>query len=394
MATVEARRIVGVKPGGLVVLALALAGMSSASGSSTRPAAKAVLLRSTFAPRIDRTDHGAAVRYELEVANSGPAPVRLMSLTVRGTAQAGQMLHLTGARLRAALAPRSPGCDAEGARLQPGATCTLFVDAAMRRGDTAGKLETILRYAVGSGVADTGIGLIARDDSSPALGPPLGGGTWVAVHHPDWPRGHRRVFYQTPRGRVLPGCFAIDFVEVAATGATACGDADKPANALGYGKPVLAVATGRIVALRDDMPESASVSANGRHGPAAAAGNYVVLALQPGRYAIYEHLRPGSIRVRVGDLVRRGMPIAALGFTGDSTGPHLHFHVSDAIDPSEGEGLPFTFDRYTLLGDYPDISLLGKSPWRAETPRTTRRLRPGPDTVISFAPGAGGAYCR
>src|SRR4029453_19005256 len=82
-----------------------------------------------------------------------------------------------------------------------------------------------------------------------------------------------------------------------------------------------------------------------------------------GRFAFYEHLRPGSVRVRAGDAVRHGEVLAALGFTGDSTGPHLHFHVADAPSPLGGEGMPFAIDRFELLGRYDDIGTLGQAPW-------------------------------
>src|SRR3546814_7386768 len=69
------------------------------------------------------------------------------------------------------------------------------------------------------------------------------------------------------------------------------------------------------------------------------SGNACALDLGDGRHAFYEHLKPGSIRVVPGQRVRRGEVIAELGFTGDSTGPHLHFHVADAPSPLGAEGL-------------------------------------------------------
>ena len=118
------------------------------------------------------------------------------------------------------------------------------------------------------------------------------------MHSPDWPRGHRRVFYTAEGGDVLPGRFAIDFVKTSSGGATSCGDRDNPSDAIGYGDAVLAVVDGRVAASRDGVQESPTISGNGAHDPSTAAGNYVVLELGPGLYATYEHLRPGSIRVR------------------------------------------------------------------------------------------------
>ncbi|MEM9384661.1 MAG: M23 family metallopeptidase [Pseudomonadota bacterium] len=55
--------------------------------------------------------------------------------------------------------------------------------------------------------------------------------------------------------------------------------------------------------------------------------NLVRIAHDDGTYAIYVHLDRASVRVRPGQLVRRGELIAASGNTGFSTGPHLHFAI-------------------------------------------------------------------
>jgi Peptidase family M23 len=56
-----------------------------------------------------------------------------------------------------------------------------------------------------------------------------------------------------------------------------------------------------------------------------------VLDLGQGKFAFYEHLKSGSVVVRKGQHVKKGQTIAALGYTGQSTGPHLHFHVADSL---------------------------------------------------------------
>jgi murein DD-endopeptidase MepM/ murein hydrolase activator NlpD len=161
------------------------------------------------------------------------------------------------------------------------------------------------------------------------LGPPFRNGIWAAVHAPSWPRGHRRTTY-TLSGKVrIPGRYAVDWMRLDEEGKTTHGDPDRPADAIGYGASVLAGADAEVVSVRDSVAESSSISNNPKHALGYGAGNYVALNLGSGRYAFYEHLRTGSIRVRVGQHVHLGQVIGALGFSGDTTGPHLHIHVAD-----------------------------------------------------------------
>jgi len=59
----------------------------------------------------------------------------------------------------------------------------------------------------------------------------------------------------------------------------------------------------------------------------AARANIVRILHPDGTMAIYAHLQWDSIRVRPGQIVKRGEYIANSGNTGFTTGPHLHFVV-------------------------------------------------------------------
>lgn len=57
----------------------------------------------------------------------------------------------------------------------------------------------------------------------------------------------------------------------------------------------------------------------------AARGNYLVLDHGDGLTTLYAHCR--NVDVKEGDTVKAGEMVAAVGSTGMSTGPHLHFEV-------------------------------------------------------------------
>ena len=56
-------------------------------------------------------------------------------------------------------------------------------------------------------------------------------------------------------------------------------------------------------------------------------GYYIVINHGNGLSTLYAHTLPGSFKVRVGQKVSAGQPIANIGSSGNVTGPHLHFEV-------------------------------------------------------------------
>jgi murein DD-endopeptidase MepM/ murein hydrolase activator NlpD len=86
-------------------------------------------------------------------------------------------------------------------------------------------------------------------------------------------------------------------------------------------------------------------------GIAGIVGNHVVIDHGGGEYSQYAHLRPGSVRVRVGQSLRQGDVIGALGSSGNSTEPHLHFQVCDSADPLVCVGIPPNWKGLGLAGD-------------------------------------------
>jgi murein DD-endopeptidase MepM/ murein hydrolase activator NlpD len=58
------------------------------------------------------------------------------------------------------------------------------------------------------------------------------------------------------------------------------------------------------------------------------AGYYLVLeAVQEPYNYVFMHLQKGSLQVKVGDRVRTGQVLAAVGRTGTASAPHLHFEI-------------------------------------------------------------------
>jgi hypothetical protein len=185
------------------------------------------------------------------------------------------------------------------------------------------------------------------------IGSPLRGSDWVALNGPSNTSAHRRALIPVGGKASIAQRFAIDWAQVGTNGRTFTDDAKDNKNYRAYGNEVLAVADAVVAAIKDGIPENIP-GLNSRAVPITLetiGGNHIILDLGGGRFAFYAHLQPGSLRVKVGERVRRGQVLALLGNSGNSTEPHLHFHVSDGNSPLSSEGLPHALESFEVLKD-------------------------------------------
>ena len=162
-----------------------------------------------------------------------------------------------------------------------------------------------------------------------------------------------------------------------------------------YGQNLYAVADGVVVKAMDGIPDNVPLATK-RAAPITLdtiCGNFVLIDIGAGSYALYAHMIPDSVRVNVGDKVRAGQVIGLLGNSGNSDAPHLHFHISTTPNKLilASEGLPYEIDsfevegkRLFLLGDLDDIRKLTFKPKRGEKPKKLHNEMPIRYYVYSF----------
>jgi hypothetical protein len=318
--------------------------------------------------------------YELHLTNMGASPGTLQQIDVLD-GEAAVIASWSGRSLSQRLRIIGPADTPPGATstVPPGMRAVAHMWISLQPGAIAPRVLTH-RLTVADGGAESETITTAALPLPPApaaIGSPVRGGPWVAVRGPSNASGHRLSLVTLDGRTRVPQRFAVDWTRLGPDGLPFHGDRTNIANWHGYGAPVHAVAAGTVVLVRDGSPDSAPF------GPAppavmqaaAAPGNVIVVDIGHGQFATYAHLKPGSVQVSKGDRVAQGQVLALIGNSGNSLGPHLHFHVSDAVEPLGGEGLPFTLQSFELVGRLASLArLLGGSPWTPSPEQPARAV--------------------
>ena len=89
-----------------------------------------------------------------------------------------------------------------------------------------------------------------------------------------------------------------------------------------WDQPIRAAVTGTVVLVQDSHPDN-----NGWLGDNNQGNNEIIIRHPNNVFTRYAHMRQGTATVHVGQTVYAGSVIALVGNAGNSSEPHLHFHV-------------------------------------------------------------------
>jgi hypothetical protein len=230
---------------------------------------------------------------------------------------------------------------------------------------------------------------------APVIGPPLAGKGWVAGDSCDTPKGAHRGAVEPVNDKLyFSQRYAIDWIRLDDNGRYLHGDPTDVHSYTGYGDPILAVADGTVVETLDNMenakpPNSPDPSTINMQN---ALGNHVVLD-NGGYFSFYAHMQKGSVAVKPGDRVKRGQVLGKIGNSGNTSSPHLHFHIMSGPAVFGSDGLPYAIDRFELAGQIPaeqvgdfSVRYLEKdfNPARSGPPVSRQRQYPLNFTIINF----------
>lgn len=335
-----------------VVLALASAASAEDYGRPT-----AILVSPIHEAQVVRGDDGMDhVEYELLVVSVFPEPVTLSSVTVLDPA-GKELMRIEGDALAAAT--QTLFAKTETPVIPASAAVSVDVDLIVPPDTVPERVTHRIAYTL---KADSELAVMVDSlevdapevaiNRQPAMliKPPVTGEGWLVSSGCCKPNIHRDLRIAIDGVRIETAeTFAIDWANVK-NGRIFDGDGSKVEQHYAFGEDVLAVADGTVVSIKDGKPETTPNVPMIPETKEDYGGNHVILEIAPNVFALYVHLHPGSLTVKVGEVVKAGAPLAKIGNTGPSLGPHLHFGLSDKPDFFAGRSLPFVFDSFTLVG--------------------------------------------
>lgn len=326
-------------------------------GPKTKPISAFVDVVVPIAPTAFKADGKWHVVYELHLNNMDRWDYHLTKVeVVSGDASARSLAAYAGAGLEAAMARPGQPAASEKSKITPGSLAIVYVWATVDSADAVpATVRQRLTVMIGTYPEEMTIdtAAIPVGHGPIAISSPLRGDHWLAGNGPSNASGHRRALIPIDGHAAIAQRFAIDWVRIRDEGKTFQGDEKDNKNYYAYGSEALAVADGVVTEVKDGIPQNIP-------GPESRAvpitletvgGNHVILDIGGGHFAFYAHLQPGSLRVKLGDKVRRGEVLGLVGNSGNSTEPHLHFHIENANSPLGAEGLPYALPSFEVVGN-------------------------------------------
>lgn len=313
------------------------------------------LIGSVLAPPIPvpATDGRVHLAYEVQLTNVLSQEVTLTSLAALD--RDVSLLKLVGERL--ADRTRVVGNPTPTTKIGPAQTAVVWLDVALEK-DAA--VPEQLVHAISLSLPDPKpplFGATMTIDIAPtavesrkpiAISPPLSGPDWLNGDGCCGTSAHRMALNPIDGQLWAAERYAIDYVQLRPDGTLFSGDRSKLDSYSYFGADIRAVSDGPVIAAVDGMPEQIPGASPTGLELNQYAGNHIVQDLGNGNYALYAHIKTGAVKVAVGDRLTAGQVIGAVGNTGNSDAPHLHFHVMSSPDPLRSNGLPFVFSRFRL----------------------------------------------
>ncbi len=141
--------------------------------------------------------------------------------------------------------------------------------------------------------------------------------------------------------------YAFDFLAADEAGKTHAGEGTANEDYYAFGRKIVAPADGLVTdviqGVRDNRPRSMN--------PYSGLGNAVFIQHTEHEVSVLAHLKQGSICVKAGDQVKAGHVLGLCGNSGNSSEPHLHYHLQNTTIIQDATGIACVFDIITVTRD-------------------------------------------
>lgn len=139
---------------------------------------------------------------------------------------------------------------------------------------------------------------------------------------------------------------AMDFVVTDNTGKSYRTDGLTNEDYYAFGKDIIAPCAGEVVLVVDGVKDNKP----GVMNPVYVPGNTVIMKTDKNEFLFFAHFLQHSIRVKQGQQVTQGEVLGLCGNSGNSSEPHLHFHIQNAEDMNVATGAKCFFDKIVVNG--------------------------------------------
>jgi len=140
---------------------------------------------------------------------------------------------------------------------------------------------------------------------------------------------------------------AFDFLIKDKLGNTYKTNGDSNEDYYAFGREVAAPCSGEIVLVVDGVKDNVP----GEMNSFDAGGNTIILKTEKLEYVVLCHFKHHSIQVKEGQKVVQGQLLGLCGNTGNSSEPHIHFHIQNIENMTQATGVKAYFDNIVVNGE-------------------------------------------
>jgi murein DD-endopeptidase MepM/ murein hydrolase activator NlpD len=162
-------------------------------------------------------------------------------------------------------------------------------------------------------------------------------GRWLVFWGGD--TGELNQHHEVPNQR-----FAFDLLGVGDDGKTQRGGGARNEDYYAFGREVLSPADGTVVEVIEGVRDNTPGSMN----PYSAVGNCVMIQHRENEVSVLAHFQQGSIVVKEGEEVKRGQLLGKCGNSGNSSEPHVHYHLQNSPVLPDGLGIKCVFQKVVV----------------------------------------------